>query len=217
MEQNYPLDGEVAARVLRLERFGAIVELEPGVEALIPLSEMSWGRANKARDFLEVGQMVTAKVIRVSGSERRLALSLKQVQADPWGNVLASFAKDSKHTGKVTKCEKFGAFVQLVPGVEGLVHISELSSQRVKQCEDIVKPGDEVEVRVLGVDTDARRISLSIKAAKEEAAPSSTAKGQEPTAPVEAPQKPKKKRKKPLRGGLASHYEWQGDSMNIHL
>ncbi|MFQ5489937.1 MAG: S1 RNA-binding domain-containing protein [Phycisphaerae bacterium] len=214
IEQKYPLDSEVTARVLRLERFGAIVELEAGVEALIPLSEMSWGRISRAADVLEGGQMVTARVIRVSQKERRLALSLKQVQADPWGDVLASFPKDSKHSGKVTKCESFGAFVQLVPGVEGLVHISELSNQRVKQCEDVVKPGDDVEVRILGVDADARRISLSIKAAGEDVARSSSAEGQ---ASSEHKQQPKKKRKKPLRGGLSSHYEWQGNSLNIRL
>lgn len=214
VEQKYPLGSEVTARVLRLERFGAIVEVETGVEALIPMSEMSWSRVSRASDILEVGQMTTAQVIRVSGAERRLALSLKQVQADPWGDVLASFAKNTKHTGKVTKCETFGAFVQLVPGVEGLVHISELSSQRVKQCEDVVKPGDEVEVRVLDVDTDARRISLSIKAAVEGAVPASSG---DSSAADQVQPKPKKKRKKPLRGGLSAHYEWQGDSMNIHL
>jgi small subunit ribosomal protein S1 len=201
VEDKYPLGSQVTVRVLRLEKFGAFVELEEGVEGLIPLSEMSWTRIGKAADVLEASQMVKAMVIRVDAKERRIALSLKQVEADPWAGVFESFPKNSTQTGKVTKCEKFGAFVELAPGVEGLVHISELSDQRVKNCEDVVQAGQEVEVRVLDVDSEARRISLSIKAAKE-SAPGEALAGRAAEASK------KKKRKKPLRGGLTSHFDW---------
>jgi small subunit ribosomal protein S1 len=201
VEDKYPLGSQVTVRVLRLEKFGAFVELEEGIEGLIPLSEMSWTRIGKAADVLEVSQMVKAVVIRVDAKERRIALSLKQVEADPWAGVFESFPKNSTQMGKVTKCEKFGAFVELAPGVEGLVHISELSDQRVRNCEEVVQPGQEVEVRVLDVDTEARRISLSIKATKEAAPGEGT-----PDKATGAPKK--KKRKKPLRGGLTSHFDW---------
>ena len=207
VEQKYPLGSQVTVRVLRLERFGAFVELEEGVDGLIPLSELSWRRIGRASAVLEVGQMVKAAVIRADGKERKIALSVKQIEADPWAGVYDSFARGTTHAGKVTKCEKFGAFVELAPGVEGLVHISELSDQRVKTCEDVVQPGEEVQVRVLEVDTEARRISLSIRALKSAEGPAD-AEGQ----PQEAGQ-PKKKRKRPLRGGLTSHFEWQGPTL----
>ncbi len=203
VDQKYPVGTQATVRVLRLERFGAFAELEEGVDGLIPLSEMSWGRISKAADVVQVGQMVTAAVIRVEPDERRIALSIKEIEADPWAMAVANFPENAVCKGKVTKCETFGAFVELAPGVEGLVHISELSSERVKRCEDVVKPGDEIEVRVLGIDSEARRISLSIKAVAE-------AVGGEAEAIVAAESKPKPKRKKPLRGGLSSHFDWQG-------
>lgn len=206
--EQYPVDTKLTVRVLRLERFGAFVELEEGVDGLIPMSEMSWSRIGRLSDMLQVGQTVEAVVIRVEPEKRRIALSLKQVEADPWAGVLESFPKNSTITGRVTKCTDFGAFVELVPGVEGLVHISELSDQRVKKCEDVVQPGREVEVRVLDVDTEQRRISLSVKAAQAAAqAPP------EEGAPQAEKHQPKKKRKRPLRGGLASHFEWLGKSI----
>ena len=206
--ERYPVDTRLTVRVVRLERFGAFVELEEGVDGLIPMSEMSWSRIGRLSDVLQVGQAVEAVVIRVEPEKRRIALSLKQVEADPWAGVLESFPKNSTIAGKVTKCTDFGAFVELVPGVEGLVHISELSDQRVKKCEDVVQPGQEVEVRVLDVDTEQRRISLSVKAAQTTV--QAPVEGKPP--PAEK-QQPKKKRKRPVRGGLASHFEWLGKSI----
>jgi small subunit ribosomal protein S1 len=136
-----------------------------------------------------------------------LALSIKLVEADPWAEVLNSFPKNTVVEGKVTKCADFGAFVELVPGVEGLVHISELADTHVKQCSDVVKPGQEVKVRILGVNMDSRRISLSMKTADKPAAAAQPAE--------QAPPPKKKARKKPLRGGLSSHFEWQGQSINL--
>ncbi len=210
VESKYPPDTKVTVRVLRLEKFGAFVELEEGVDGLIPLSEMSWSRVRNAGSVLQVGQMIEAVVIRVEGPpKRRIALSLKQVEADPWEGAEDRFPKGMNVTGSVTKCAEFGAFVQLSPGVEGLVHISELSDQRVQKAEDVVKPGQDVEVRVLEVDMHQRRISLSMKAVAEATAEDQAALAAEQEAPK------KKKRKKPLRGGLTSHFEWQGQTFDI--
>jgi ribosomal protein S1 len=178
------------------------------------MSEMSWSRIARASEVVQIGQAVEAVVIRVEPDKRRIALSMKHVEPDPWAGVLECFPRDSTVTGKVTKCTDFGAFVELAPCVEGLVHISELSDQRVKKCADVVHPGQEVQVRVLGVDTAQRRISLSVKAAL---AATQTPEDQSSQAPPSEQQSPKKKakqrRKRPLRGGLASHFEWMGESI----
>ena len=200
VEDRYHDGTQLKVRVVRLADFGVFVELEPGVEGLIPISEMGWSRVGKTSDVAKVGDMVDALVIRVEPQKRRIALSMKQAQADPWADVLGSFAPQSLVTGKVTRLTDFGAFVELVPGVEGLVHISEMADRRVRSCDEIVQVGQETEVRVLGVDTENRRISLSIKAVH---AP------QESSAPMheEKPDR-RKPRKKPLRGGLG--WEWSG-------
>ncbi len=198
VEERYPVGTQLKARVVRLANFGAFAEVETGVEGLIPISEMDWGRVTRPSDVASEGDIVDVTVIRMEPQKRRLALSIKQATPDPWEGVLESFAAQSLVKGRVTRLADFGAFVELTPGVEGLIHISELSDRRVKSCGEVVEVGQVVEVRVLGVDREHRRIGLSIRAVR--AAP-------EPTA-EEAPKKQPKKRKKPLRGGLASHFEW---------
>ena len=200
--EKYPLGTTQQVRIIRLADFGAFAELEAGVEGLIPISEMSWSRVNKTSDAVSVGDVTGAVVIRVEPEKRRLALSLKQAQADPWEGVLESFSEQSLVIGTVTRVADFGAFVELVPGVEGLIHISELADRRVKSCGEVVQVGQEVETRVLGVDKDNRRISLSIKAVTSPADPAA------PGPVSEEPSRRPKKRRKPLRGGLASHFDW---------
>ncbi len=202
-EDKYPPGTPLKARVVRLVDFGAFCELEQGVEALIPISEMGWTRVNKPQEVVSKDQMVDAVVIRCEPKKRRIALSIKQATPDPWASVIESYTPNSLVTGKVTRLTEFGAFVELTPGVEGLIHISELSEKHVKSASEVVQVGQEVESRVLSVDGENRRISLSIKAV---------------TAPVEetafeqpAEQRKPKKRKKPLRGGLSSHWDWEGD------
>jgi small subunit ribosomal protein S1 len=199
--ERYPEGTALKARVMRVADFGAFAELEPGVEGLIPLSEMGWNRVGRVSDRVSVGDMVDTVVIRVEPKKRRLALSMKQAQPDPWEGVLEGFTEQSLVKGRVTRLTDFGAFVEVAPGVEGLIHISELSDRRVKTCADILQEGQEVEARVLGVDVEKRRISLSIKQVKEPAEALAGDAGSEPPPPP-------KKRKKPLRGGLSSHYEW---------
>ena len=198
VEERYPVGTQLKARVVRLASFGAFAEVETGVEGLIPISEMDWGRVARASDVASEGDMVDVTVIRVEPQKRRLALSIKQATPDPWEGVLESFEAQSLVKGRVTRLADFGAFVELAPGVEGLIHISELADRRVKSCGEVVEVGQVIEVRVLGVDREHRRIGLSIRAVRE--APEQTAD--------EAPKKQPKKRKKPLRGGLASHFEW---------
>ncbi len=202
--QRYPVGTTLKARVMRIADFGAFAELESGVEGLIPVSEMGWSRGKKTTDVVSVGAMVDCVVIRLEADKRRIALSMKQVQPDPWAGVFEGFPVNSVIKGKVTRLADFGAFVELTPGVEGLIHISELSDKRVKTCADVVQPGQEVETRILGVDRENRRISLSIKALlAADAAEMATY-----AAAPHQPAKLEKKRKKPLRGGLSSHFEW---------
>ena len=191
VEANYSAGSVVTVRVVKLEAFGAFVELEPGLEGLIPISEMTWtSRPNHASDVLEVGQVVKPLVLQVDQPRRRISLSLKQAQANPWAGAAGKFPAGSELVGKVTRIAEFGAFVELEPGVEGLVHISELSDAHVRRVEEVAQIGQTVTVRVRDVDEAARRISLTMKGVYATAG----------EAPAEAT--PKKKRKRPLRGGL---------------
>ena len=197
----YAVGTALKVRIIRLVDFGAFAELETGVEGLIPISEMAWSRVNKTSDVVSIGAIVEAVVIRAEPKKRRIALSMKQAQKDPWQGVLETFTAQSIVKGRVTRLADFGVFVELVPGVEGLIHISELADHRVKSCSEVCQIGEEIEARVLGVDQENRRISLSIKAIHAPVESVGEAGAEEP------PKKPKK-RKKPLRGGLASHFEW---------
>lgn len=196
VESKYPVDSRVKGRILRFADFGAFIELEEGVEALLPISEMSWSkRINHPSEVLTLGEEIETVVLRVDSGKRRISLGLKQTEENPWDTVERLYPANSTVTGKVSKIMEFGAFVELLPGVEGLVHISELSDRRVRTVGDVVKEGQEVEVRVLKIDRKAQRISLSMRPPAKE----------EPQKP-EGKAKPKKKR--PLRGGLSSHFEW---------
>ncbi len=201
VEDRFPAGTALKARVIRLANFGAFAELEPGVEALIPISEMGWSRIRSASDAVSVGDIVDCSVMRVEAPRRRIALSMKQAQEDPWSGVLETFEEKSIVQGTVMRIADFGVFVQIAPGVEGLVHISELSDQRVRSCNDVVKVGEEISLRVLGVDKENRRISLSIRQV------AGMAEDAEALA-VEEPSKKPKKRKRDLRGGLSSHFDW---------
>jgi small subunit ribosomal protein S1 len=193
--EKYAKGTRVKGKVLRLADFGAFVELEEGIEALLPLAEMSWSkRPINPGDFVKVGDEIETEVLRADVKRRRISISMKQLQENPWSKIEETFPVNEKCKGKVTKIMEFGAFVELAPGVEGLIHISELSTRRVKTVGDVVKEGQEVEVRVLKIDKPGQRISLSMKPPGE--------------SPAEGDAKAKKKRKRPLRGGLSSHFDW---------
>jgi len=162
------IGAQLEGRVTRLKPFGAFVELFPGIEGMVHLSELSWSRVERPDDVLKVGESVTVKVIGIEEGEGsgqvKIGLSIKEVTGDPWDTVEERFREGDEATGTVTRCADFGAFVEIAPGIEGLVHISEMSyRKRVLKPEDVVKPGDSVHVIVREVDASRRRISLSIR------------------------------------------------------
>src|SRR5665213_10262 len=163
IETRYPTGTPVTGRVTRVEPFGAFIEVEEGIEGLLPVSEMSWQRIRHPVDVVKMGDTIKLVIIHVEPEARKMTFSLKQAGPDPWATVTDRFPIHSVQTGHVTRVVDFGAFVELEPGLEGLVHISELASNRVRAAGDVVKPGQEVKVRVMEVDKEARRVSLSIR------------------------------------------------------
>jgi small subunit ribosomal protein S1 len=192
-------EGQVREGVVRsLQDFGAFVDLG-GVDGLIHISQLSWQRVQHPSEVLHVGQRVRVKVRKLDPETGKLSLSLRDLTESPWATAAMKYPPTSRHQGVVTRLAAFGAFVELEPGLEGMVHISELAHGRVWRASDVVKPGQQVEVQVLAVDPIQQRISLSLKAvqAKPEPAPPPQEEPDEP-----APQPPPPPRKTPLRGGL---------------
>jgi small subunit ribosomal protein S1 len=156
-------EGQVRQGVVRsVKAFGAFVDLG-GADGLIPVSEFSWQRVNDLSQFVKVGDSVQVMVTRVDPEARKIALSVKQLTTSPWDEFAQRVKAGARVTGKVTRIMDFGAFVELEPGIEGLIHVSELSPQRVRRVRDVVQEGQAVLVEVLNVDTAARRIALSLK------------------------------------------------------
>ena len=142
--------------------FGAFVDLD-GMDGLIHISELSWSHVNHPSEVLEIGQTVKVKVLDIDRERQRISLGLKQTQSDPWQQVLEQHKEGDVVEGKVTKVVTFGAFVEILPGVEGLVHISELAQHHVENPREVVSQGDTVPVLILEVDAERRRLSLSLK------------------------------------------------------
>jgi small subunit ribosomal protein S1 len=191
-------EGQVREGVVRSVReFGAFVDLG-GADGLLPISQMSWTRVEDPNSIVHQGQRVKVVVLKLDREHRKVSLGLKQLTASPWDQAAANYIVNTVVKGKVTRLMDFGAFVELEPGVEGLIHISELAPQRVRRVGDIVKPGQDVQVMVLKVDPEQRKISLSLKAAlpKEESPPAP----EEEEEDVEV--KPARPRTTPLRGGI---------------
>jgi small subunit ribosomal protein S1 len=155
----------VNGTVRSLTDYGAFVDIG-GVDALLHVSDIAWGRVNKPSDVLTVGQSIEAKVLKISseGDKRRISIGLKQLLANPWDSVAQRYRVGERVRAVVTRVMGFGAFVELEPGIEGLIHVSEMSwAKKVRMASDIVKPGDSVEIVVLGVNAAERRISLGLK------------------------------------------------------
>ena len=163
--ETYQAGRRVTGTVTRLMDFGAFVELEPGIEGLIHVSEMSWvKKVRKPSDMLKTGDTVEAVILSVSPGERRISLGLKQALGDPWTEVPDKFAVGSEIEGPVTRLMKFGAFVQLMEGVEGLVHVSEITAERhIHHPQDVLRVGEIVKAQVLAIDVEKRQIKLSMK------------------------------------------------------
>jgi small subunit ribosomal protein S1 len=152
----------VEGTISNIVDFGAFVDLD-GMDGLIHISELSWSHVNHPSEVLEIGQKVNVKVLDIDRDRQRISLGLKQTQTDPWQQVLESYGEGDVVSGKVTKVVTFGAFVEILPGVEGLVHISELAQHHVENPREVVSQGDTVNVRILEVDAERRRLSLSLK------------------------------------------------------
>ena len=149
-------------RVTSLTNFGAFVNID-GADGLVHLSEISWERVGKASDVLKVGQEVTVKVIEVDRERKRIGLSIRQLQEDPWKQKTRGLREGMLVNAVITRLEKFGAFARLENGLEGLIHISELSTQHVEHPREVVHEGDEVTLRIVRIDPERRRIGLSLK------------------------------------------------------
>ena len=163
--EKYKLGQRVSGTVTRTTDFGAFVELEPGIEGLIHISEMSWGKKiHKASDVVKPGETVEAVILGISVPERRLSLGLKQAFGDPWAEAARNLQPGSQVEGPVVSFTKFGAFLQIAEGVEGMVHISEISAERrLNHPSDALKLGEQVKAQVLSIDAGKRQIRLSIK------------------------------------------------------
>jgi small subunit ribosomal protein S1 len=194
-------EGQIYQGIVRsVKDFGAFVDIG-GVDGLLHVSELSWQRINDATKVIEPGQSVKVVVLKIDPERRKVSLGAKQLTASPWDNITEKYPSGTVVTGTVSRLMEFGAFVELEPAVEGLIHISELAPQRVRRVIDVVRPGQAVKVAVLSVDPAQRRIGLSLKAAlpKEEEAPAAEAVP-EPEEPA-PPAKPARPRTTPLRGG----------------
>jgi len=142
--------------------FGAFVDLD-GIDGLIHISELSWSHVNHPSEILSIGDTVNVKVLDIDRDRQRISLGLKQTQEDPWQRVVDTYNVGDELEGRVTKVVTFGAFVEILDGVEGLVHISELAQHHVENPREIIQPGDDVKVKILEIDSERRRLSLSIK------------------------------------------------------
>jgi small subunit ribosomal protein S1 len=160
------VDGQIS----NIVDFGAFVDLD-GIDGLIHISELSWSHVNHPSEILTIGDTVKVKVLDIDRDRQRISLGLKQTQEDPWQRIVDTYNVGDELEGKVTKVVTFGAFVEILDGVEGLVHISELAPHHVESPREIVHPGDEIRVKILEIDSERRRLSLSAKRVEDQILP----------------------------------------------
>ncbi|MDE6819102.1 MAG: 30S ribosomal protein S1, partial [Muribaculaceae bacterium] len=165
LDANLQVGDKVTGRVVVMADYGAFVEVAPGVEGLIHVSEMTWSQhVRSAQDFLKVGDEIEAVILTLDREERKMSLGLKQLKADPWADIEVRFPVGSKHTAKVRNFTNFGVFVELEEGVDGLIHISDLSwTKKIKHPSEFTQIGAPIEVQVLDIDKENRRLSLGHK------------------------------------------------------
>jgi small subunit ribosomal protein S1 len=157
----------VEGAISNIVDFGAFVDLD-GIDGLIHISELSWSHVNHPSEILAIGDVVPVKVLDIDRDRQRISLGLKQTQEDPWQRVIDTYRVGDELEGKVTKVVTFGAFVEIMEGVEGLVHISELAHHHVENPREILEPGQDVRVKILEIDSERRRLSLSVKRVAEQ-------------------------------------------------
>ncbi len=165
IEEKYPAGTKVRGKVVSLADYGAFIEIEKGIEGLIHISEMSWTQHIKhPSQVVSMGQMIDAVILNLDIEEKKISLGMKQLEPDPWENLILKYPSDSRHSGIVRNLTNFGVFVELEPGVDGLVHISDLSwTKKIRHPGEIVKKGDKIDIVILGIDVEQRRISLGHK------------------------------------------------------
>ncbi|OQY06325.1 MAG: 30S ribosomal protein S1 [Planctomycetales bacterium 4572_13] len=209
--QKYPAGTIVTTKVTSLTNYGAFVEIEPGIDGLIHISDMSWTKKfNHPGEALQKGQEIKAVVLEVDEEKQRVSLGLKQMTEDPWVHAIpATYIPGQVVKGAVTKLTNFGVFIKLEEGLEGLLHISELSDEKVDSPQDVVKIGDELEVKILRVDTDSRKIGLSLRRVQWAAEDKAAEEG------ADAPIKDIEDKSSNRRGGLDG--DLRPDSLNISL
>src|SRR5438128_635334 len=173
----------VEGAISNIVDFGAFVDLD-GIDGLIHISELSWSHVNHPSELLSIGDAVKVKVLDIDRDRQRISLGLKQTQEDPWRRIVDTYNVGDELEGKVTKVVTFGAFVEILDGVEGLVHISELAPHHVESPREIVHPGDVIRVRILEIDSERRRLSLSAKRVEDQVLP--VQRAQEPGAQAHA-------------------------------
>jgi len=165
----YPIGSLVQGKVRNFTSYGAFVELEEGVDGMIHVSDMSWTRkVNHPSEILQKGDEVETVVLEIDSSSQRISLGLKQAQGDPWAGIVDRYPIGTKVSGIVTKISSFGAFVEIEEGIDGLVHISQISDEHIERIKDVLNVGDSIEARVVKIDPVEHRIGLSVKAAKVE-------------------------------------------------
>jgi len=164
VRQVYPIGARVTGKVVNLTDYGAFIELEPGVEGLIHVSEMSWSkRVKHPSKLLQMGQDVEAIILDLDLENRRISLGLKQTEPDPWSTLTERYAIGSVISGRVRNLTDFGAFIEVEEGIDGLVHVSDISPRRIKHPSEVLKKGERVDAVVLNIDSDNHRLSLGIK------------------------------------------------------
>jgi small subunit ribosomal protein S1 len=164
VEKKYPVDSSVKAEIRSLTNYGAFVELEPGIEGLIRISDLSWiKKVSHPSEVLRKGDIIDVVILSVDHENKRLTLGVKQLSNNPWEGIEKTLPIGSLVKGVITKIAAFGAFVELDNGIEGLIHVTELSDQAFGKVEDIVAKGDEITAKVIKIDPEHKKIALSIK------------------------------------------------------
>src|SRR5881227_770555 len=174
---------EVEGVISNIVDFGAFVDLD-GIDGLIHISELSWSHVNHPSEILSIGDVVPVKVLDIDRERQRISLGLKQTQEDPWQRIVDTYNIGDELEGKVTKVVSFGAFVEILDGVEGLVHISELANHHVENPREVVNQGDTVKVKILEIDSERRRLSLSVKRVEDQILPTRSAGDGSPGAEI---------------------------------
>jgi len=168
--EKYPVGTRVQGKVVSITNYGAFIELEPGIEGLVHISEMSWTRnVRHPSKLVSIGEAIEAVVLKVDPNEEKISLGMKQTEQDPWVVLPLKYPVGTRINGKVRNLTSFGAFVEIEPGIDGLIHISDMSwTKRVQHPSEVVKKGDAVDVVILNIDSENKRISLGLKQAEED-------------------------------------------------